>query len=95
MLDNDTTNPPATMSAHERLTWEQICQRYPDEWVVMAEIEWVNDTDFEFSTALVLAHHKARKEASPAVKAAFHRYDEVGKFWTGEIVGPVPRFFVP
>ena len=43
MLANDTRNSPDTMNAHERLSWEEICRRYPDEWVVMAEIEWVND----------------------------------------------------
>jgi hypothetical protein len=25
--------------ASERLTWVEICVRYPDEWVLLAEIE--------------------------------------------------------
>jgi hypothetical protein len=95
MLANDTRNPPATMNAHERLTWEEICRRYPDEWVVMAEIEWVNDTDFEFRTALVLAHHKTRKEASPSVKAGFQHYTEVGSFFTGRLIPPAYERLVP
>jgi hypothetical protein len=102
MLANDTRDsPPATMNAHERLTWAEICQRYPDEWVVVVEIQPVDEMDgvddvaIEFCTAVVIAHHKTRKEASPSVKAAFQRYDEVGKFWTGELVGSVPRFLVP
>jgi hypothetical protein len=97
MLANEPPNPSTStgMATHERLTWDEICQRYPEEWVVMTEIAWVNDTDFEFGTALVLAHHKTRKEASPSVKAAFRQYDEVGSFWTGKIEGPVPRFIAP
>jgi hypothetical protein len=95
MLANDTRNTAATKNAHERLTWDEICRRYPDEWVVMAEIEWVNDTDFEFGTALVLAHHKTRKEASPSVKEADKHYAEVGAFFTGRLVPPPYERLVP
>lgn len=34
----------------EPLTWEQICERYPDEWVCLVEIDEINDTDFDFRT---------------------------------------------
>jgi hypothetical protein len=84
----------ATIHA-DRLTWDEICKRFPDEWVVLVDTDWVNDRDFEFGTALVVAHHKRRKDASPDVKIAFQTQDEVGCFWTGEIRGPTPRFFVP
>ena len=50
----------ATVS--EPLTWKQICERYPDEWVVLVEVDWVNDTDFEFRSARVAGHGKTRKE---------------------------------
>lgn len=76
----------------ERLTWAQICKRYPDEWVVMVETEWVNDRDFEFGTTLVLGHYKTRKEASPHIKAAFQHYRGVGSFWTGKKPFPLRRF---
>jgi len=95
MLANDTRNAPATMHAHERLTWEEICQRYPDEWVVIAEMDWVEDGCFEFGTAFVFAHHKTRKEASPSVKEADKHYDEVGAFFTGRLVPPSCALLVP
>lgn len=79
----------------ERLTWEEICRRLPDQWVVLVDIGWVNDTDFDFTTAAVIAHHKHRRDASPDVKAARARNIEVGCFWTGDIRGPIPRFVVP
>ena len=80
-------------SVTQRLTWIEICERYPDEWVVLVDTEWVNDRDFDFGSTIVFAHHKRRKDASPDVKAAFEHYDSVGTFWTGKIRGPIPRFF--
>ncbi len=26
------------------LTWAEICEQYPDAWVVLVDIDWVNDT---------------------------------------------------
>lgn len=78
----------------EPLTWIEICERFPDEWVVLVETSWVNEQDFEFGKARVLAHHKRRKDASPAVKAAFRDHDEVGCFWTGAIRGASPRLMI-
>lgn len=95
MLANDTANPPAAMNAHERLTWDEICQRYPDAWVVIAEMDWVEDGCFEFGTALVFAHHKTRKEASPSVKEADKHYSEVGAFFTGRLIPPPYAPLVP
>jgi hypothetical protein len=76
----------------ERLTWSEIRARYPDEWVVFVDADWMNETDFEFGSATVIAHHKRRKDASPDVKAARALDREVGCFWTGELRGPIPRF---
>jgi len=95
MLANDTRNSPAAMNVHERLTWKEICQRYPDEWVVIAEMDWVEDGCFEFNTAFVLAHHKTRKEASPSIKEADEHYSEVGAFFTGRLVPPSYELLVP
>ncbi len=35
----------------EHFNWNQICARYPDQWVALADIEWVNRTDFAFTGA--------------------------------------------
>ncbi len=90
MLAKDTMNVPAAINAHERLTWDEICRRFPDEWVVIAEMDWVEDGCFEFGTAIVFAHHKTRKEASSSVKTADEQYDEVGAFFTGRLLPPMP-----
>lgn len=82
----------AAHEASEPLTWNEIRARFPDEWVVLVDIDWENDTDFAFGRARVLGHFKSRKHASPFIKAAFQCYTEVGSFWTGEMRRPVPRF---
>lgn len=71
----------------ERLNWNEICGRFPDEWVVLAEPDWVNDWDFEFGTAFVIGHRKHRAETASEISEARGRYREVGCFWTGEIRG--------
>jgi hypothetical protein len=93
-INNAQELPTTTTNEHERLTWDEMCRRYPDEWVVIAEIDWVDEGCFEFSTALVVAHRKTRKEASPDVKQADKRYQEVGAFFTGRLVPP-PYEVVP
>jgi hypothetical protein len=76
----------------ERLSWSEICKRFPRRVGRPRRDGLVNDTDFAFGTAVVVAHHPHRKTVSPAVKAAFERYHEVGCFWTGEIGSRVSRF---
>ncbi len=80
-----TTEARTAAEPEVRLTWDEICARYPDEWVVMTEIE-ENDDRFEIDGGLVLGHFKSRKEASPFIKAAFARYEEIGSFWTGKLI---------
>ena len=75
----------------ERLTWDEICKRYPDEWVVLVETDWVNDCDFNFRSAKVFGHAKRRKESSPIVKDAFRTYQGVGCFYTGELFSDTPK----
>jgi len=31
----------------ERLTWEQIQEKYPDQWVGLVDINWRNDANIE------------------------------------------------
>jgi hypothetical protein len=81
----ETNKVQAAERDSDRLTWAEICERFPDEWVVITGADWVNDTDFEFGTALVLGHFKRRKDASPHIKLWFQSYDDIGSFWTGPI----------
>lgn len=73
----------------EPLTWAEIRARYPDQWVCLAEIGWVNDTDFEFTTARVVGHGTS-KGALDQAQPLWDRYQEIGHFFTGKIVPPSP-----
>ena len=44
----------------EPLTWEQICDRYPNEWVCLVEVDKISNRDFNFRTARVVGHGKTR-----------------------------------
>ena len=79
----------------EPMTWKQICERYPDEWVVLVEVDWVNDTDFEFQTARVAGHGKTRKEPLIRARPLRDKYESMGHFFTGRIRAPlVPLIFL-
>lgn len=77
------------------LTWKQICERYPDEWVALVEIDWVNDRDFDFRSARVAGHGKRRKEPMMQAEPLWARYHTIGHFYTGRIRAPLtPLLFV-
>jgi len=110
MLANDTRSLPATMNAHERLTWDEICQRYPDEWVIVVAIQPVdppNQMDegdevdnvccvpIEDCTAVVVAHGKNRKNLSPKIKALQQHHPGLGAFFTGRLIPPAYELVMP
>jgi hypothetical protein len=51
----------------------------------------LDETDFGFDSATMIAHHERRKDAS-RIKAARAQDREIGCFWTGGLRGPIPRF---
>jgi hypothetical protein len=72
----------------ERLSWSEICVRFPDEWVVIVGADWVDDHNFEFGSARVFAHHKRRRGSSADLGIACRRFENVGCFFTGRICAP-------
>lgn len=44
----------------ERLTWEEIQERYPDQWVGLVDITWKNDANIE--SAVVKYVDKTKEE---------------------------------
>jgi hypothetical protein len=85
---------PSVVTVAERLSWSAICERFPDEWVVLVDADWVDDHNFDFCSAWVFAHRKHRPEATRDLGAACRQFENVGCFFTGRIRGPVPRFIV-
>jgi hypothetical protein len=77
------------------LTWPEICARYPDEWVALVEIDWVNENDLDFRSARVAGHGKTRKEPLDQARPLRVHYDEIGHFFTGPIRAPLRSFLLP
>lgn len=76
----------------DALTWSQICEQYPDQWVCVVDIEWNEPRSFHFRSARVVGYGVTRRD--PLIKARpwRDRYTEIGHFFTGKIVATVSRF---
>ncbi len=86
--------PVHASTISEPLTWKQICERYPDQWVCIVDVDWVNDRDFEFGTARVVGHGASRKEPLEQSRVWRRQYPEIGHFFTGRVRALVPRMFL-
>ncbi len=77
----------------ERLTWEQICARYPDEWVVLVDVDWIDsDCDMTFRTAVVLGHSRTSSECLVDTRGLLPNGSEAAHLFTGAVVAPVVRY---
>jgi hypothetical protein len=81
-----TNQAPAP--AERRLTWDAIRTSFPNRWVALADVEWVDEDGFEFTQAEVVATFPDRKAASPTMKALVVTGREVACLWTSERLLP-------
>lgn len=86
---------PAISPQPERLSWTEICLRYPDEWVVLVEIDREDEDNFEFNTAVVLGHSKGHNEVLRQTRPLLVDVMVSGIYFTGRVRAPVPRIFLP
>ena len=75
----------------ERVTWDEICRRHVDQWVVLVDIDWGDDDSIEFGLSTVFGHAPNRKDAGPVVRRAFLHHKEVGCFFTGPLFGSATK----
>jgi hypothetical protein len=52
----------------ERLSWQEICVRHVGEWVLLVDVDWIDDVDFEPRSAVLVAHSTNRRETRGRVK---------------------------
>ncbi len=45
-----------------RLTWEEIQEKYPDRWVGLVDVKYVDDDDISVESAIVVHLDKTRSE---------------------------------
>jgi hypothetical protein len=83
---------PLARSLSEPLTWAEICEQYPDEWVCVVEIEREGPNDVAIRSARIVGHGKTKKESLDQVNVWWATYPVIGHFFTGTIKPPLPRF---
>ena len=42
------------ISTGQRLTWEQIRASYPDQWVALTDVKYMDDDEINFESAVVV-----------------------------------------
>nr|HEX4313349.1 hypothetical protein [Kofleriaceae bacterium] len=68
----------------ELMTWKAICERFPDQWVALVDMDWDDDTD-QFTVARVAGHGLTRRAPYDQMHAAGRTYEAVGHFYTGRV----------
>jgi len=71
----------------EPMTWSEICARFPGQWIALVALDWADDGDRPFRTALV-AGHGSRREALHQARPLRKLFDAMGPFFTGQSVMP-------
>jgi hypothetical protein len=69
----------------ERLTWPEICSRYPDQYVCLIEVDRLHPRDLDFRTARVVGHGKTRREALDQAFPFCDTDTEIAFRFTGQI----------
>ena len=87
MAEALATEAPATeLALSEPLTWEQICERYPDQWVVLVEIDQPDeDHNTGFRTARVAGVGRTRRESFDQARPFERGYPGFANPFTGPI----------
>jgi hypothetical protein len=67
----------------EPMSWTEICERFPDQWIALVALDWADEGDRPFRTALV-AGHGSRREALDPSKPLRKLFDPMGPFFTGQ-----------
>jgi hypothetical protein len=80
------------MDTSPRLTWQQIRERYRDQWVVLVDHDWQEHDLTRYNTARVLACGPTRANAVSHGRPALDAYRSHGCRYTGTIRGPMFRF---
>jgi hypothetical protein len=77
------------LSVSEPMTWSEICERFPAQWIALVALDWVDDRDQPYRTALV-AGHGSRREALDQAKPLLKLFARMGPFFTGQPVPELP-----
>lgn len=72
------------------LTWAEICERHPDEWVCVVEIEYLRPNDATIVSARVVGHGSTKRAPIEPAKLWWDQYSTIGHYYTGTLRAPPP-----
>jgi hypothetical protein len=68
------------------MTWAEACERYPDEWIYVADVDRDPAHLFQFRTARVIGHGQTKQEAFEQAKPWREQYDWVSHYCTNQFI---------
>ncbi len=80
----------------ERLTWAEMCERYPDQWVCLVKAELSPSSREQVRAGHVVGHGMPLGQAIEQARP-WEAHHEIGRFHTGPVVdmGHLPRRSLP
>lgn len=84
----------ALQHAHEEpepLTWAEICERYPDQWVCLVDLEMVEFGSPDIRTARVVGHGPTHDAAFDPMRNLHAKYRGFAVKFTGVCTAPYIR----
>jgi hypothetical protein len=76
---------PGSPNLSEPLSWEEICARYPESWVCLVEMDWIDPHNQIFRTARVIGHGADPGEPLEQAEPWWGRYWEISHLFTGDL----------
>ncbi|MCE9575504.1 MAG: hypothetical protein K8W52_20295 [Deltaproteobacteria bacterium] len=76
----------------EPLSWAEIRERFPDQWVGLVEVVRNSQVALDIGHARVVCHSAAPGEVLRRLRPLRARHADAAHFFTGRIRAPFPRF---
>lgn len=67
----------------EQLTWQEICQRYPNEWVAVVNYEQKGAIEID---GVIAAHAPEKKRFHEQTEEVMKTYGHMAARYTGELI---------
>lgn len=71
------------LAVSEPMSWSEICARFPEQWIALVALDWIDDGDRPYRTALV-AGHGSRREAIAQARPLRKLFETIGPYFTGD-----------
>ena len=85
-IDESSVSAPA---ASARLTWPEIVLAYPDQWVILTELD-MDPVTLETHSAVVRGHGGTRREAKESARIPDDDRQMLAQLYTGRVRSPRP-----